>query len=259
MGIWDSLVSAGTSILGGVLGGDRQDKAAETQYQHQKEFAQNAIQYKVADATAAGINPYYALGATTTSYSPTTVGDGGIGKGLSDASQDIGRAAAATQTAEEKTSDFTKKAQALSLTKSGLENELLATQLAKQRSQIGPPVPGLNKNASGQPAVDVSPDGEPIKNKNLENQNEAIPKHKTARTGGLRLDHAPWSSDAEDIETRYGDTAEELQGAANIVSDAGYTLHKRIGYPHIYGRSARRNWKNAIRGIGSYYGNNEIY
>lgn len=36
----------------------------------QKQFAQNSIQWKVADAQKAGINPYYALGSPAMSYTP---------------------------------------------------------------------------------------------------------------------------------------------------------------------------------------------
>lgn len=40
------------------------------QIQLQKDFAQNSIQWKIADARKAGINPYYALGAQGMSYTP---------------------------------------------------------------------------------------------------------------------------------------------------------------------------------------------
>ena len=46
----------------------------------QKEFAQNSIQWRVADAKKAGIHPLYAIGASSSSYTPQHY-DAGVGSG----------------------------------------------------------------------------------------------------------------------------------------------------------------------------------
>lgn len=61
-------------------------------YNSQKEFLQNGIQWKVSDAQKAGIHPLYALGAQTTGFQPSFVasdysGYGQIGQNLSNAFQ----------------------------------------------------------------------------------------------------------------------------------------------------------------------------
>lgn len=62
-----SLISSGLSFLAGSSAADKQAKL-------QKEFAQNALQWKAADAEKAGISKIFAMGAPTTSYSPVSVG-----------------------------------------------------------------------------------------------------------------------------------------------------------------------------------------
>lgn len=52
-----------------------QEKIAQMNLNSNKEFAQNGIQWKVADAKAAGLHPLAALGAQTTSYAPSYGGD----------------------------------------------------------------------------------------------------------------------------------------------------------------------------------------
>lgn len=86
-----ALIGAGASLAGAAINKSN----AEKQTALQKQFAQNTIQWKAADAEKAGISKLYALGANTTSYAPVSVG--GIGGGVADAGQNIGRAISATQ------------------------------------------------------------------------------------------------------------------------------------------------------------------
>lgn len=79
-----NIISAGASILGGILG----DKNAKRQEALQREFAQNALQWKAADAEKAGISKIFAMGAPTTSYSPVSVG--GLGDGIAAAGKTLG-------------------------------------------------------------------------------------------------------------------------------------------------------------------------
>lgn len=162
-----ALIGAGANLIGGMLGRSAQQEANETAQRNadrnialQKEFAQTGIQWKVEDAKKAGIHPLYALGASTTSFSPVSVGsvpETGLASGIAAAGQDISRAVQATQNAPDRASAVVKTVQDLQIANMGLQNELLATQIAKQRSQIGPPMPvgqrylldGQGQTASG--------------------------------------------------------------------------------------------------------------
>lgn len=84
-----------------------QDRVSRQEYERQKEFAQMGIQWKVADAKAAGLHPLYALGAMPSNYSPAMMQSpsepsSGIGESMADAGQSISRAMMATQTNQEK-------------------------------------------------------------------------------------------------------------------------------------------------------------
>lgn len=157
------LISAGANLIGGFLNREQsEDFNANQQYQAlrnealQKEFATQGIRWKVADAKAAGIHPLYALGANTVSYSPVSVGgspDTSLGSAVASAGQDVSRAMDATRTAAERGEAVVSTK--LQLENQGLQNDLLRTQIAKMRGQLGPPMPALNdKNAiPGQPAT----------------------------------------------------------------------------------------------------------
>lgn len=116
MGFFDGaaggIIGGAISGIGSLIGGNQSKNNAQAlanmNYEAQKEFAQNGIRWKVADAKAAGIHPLYALGASTNSYSPVS-GYGGD-NGISDAfaqlgngfSQGFDRAAQAKMTKEER-------------------------------------------------------------------------------------------------------------------------------------------------------------
>lgn len=185
-----ALIGAGASLLGGLMGKSAQQDAnrinqenAMRQEALQREFAQSGIQWKVEDAKKAGIHPLYALGANTVSYSPNVVGavpETGLANAVASSSQDISRAVESTRTADASTAAFTKTAQSLALQKSGLENELLATQISKMRSQMGPAMPSLtDKNMiDGQPATRnlTLTEGFPISTPRSESQQDDVSK-----------------------------------------------------------------------------------
>lgn len=249
MGIWGSLVSAGSNLLGGILGGNRQDAAADKQAALQKEFAQSGIQWKVKDAEAAGIHPLYALGANTVSYSPVSVGDGGIGKGLSDASQDLGRAAQAGLDHASRDKVATGRVAALQLERAGLENELLRTQIAKERSQIGPPLPSLATTAAipGQPATQlVTAGGFPVKADDIKQQPDTMPAAGIVRPGGIPLRTNKYLSDAQDVEDRYGETISDwVVGPFNLAVDgAGNAISAYRRWVHDPLRRSRSSYSD---------------
>lgn len=104
------VASIAAPIVGGFLSGkgsesagaaaaDSQTIANRENIAYQKEFAQQGIRWKVADATKAGLHPLAALGANTHSFTPSVVGTGTGGKGsmLSEMGQGIANSVEAIQ------------------------------------------------------------------------------------------------------------------------------------------------------------------
>lgn len=106
MSLLGGLASGGLGALGSLVGGymnaTNSKKVAKMNLDAQREFAQNGIRWKVADAKAAGLHPLAALGAQTTSFSPSYVGDTSMGDAMSSMGQNLGRAVEATMTARER-------------------------------------------------------------------------------------------------------------------------------------------------------------
>lgn len=142
------------NLIGGALGGlgsffgSQQNAQAQEQINsqniaEQEAFAKNGIQWKVADAKAAGINPLAALGASTSSFSNVVAPQPGAGLGA--AGQSIGRAIASTQSEDDRAySDATRS---LDLQARQLQNDLLASQIRASDARLvnqpgnGPPTP----------------------------------------------------------------------------------------------------------------------
>jgi len=154
-----SLITAGGSLLGGLVGGSKNKSykriGAELQLQldYQRKLNQTALQDRVADATAAGIHPLYALGSTYSAGSVSPVGDGvgagsPLGSTLSDLGQNIGRAVSARQTPVERQLVDLQLAQArANLDGSLIENQFKASQL-RQLNAVGSP-PAYSQGPSG--------------------------------------------------------------------------------------------------------------
>lgn len=94
-------VGAGLGLLGGFLSSESNSKSVEKQIAAQKEAAQHGIQWRVADAKAAGIHPLYAMGAPTVSMGAQIMPDQ-IGPALAQAGQDIGKTISSQATNKEK-------------------------------------------------------------------------------------------------------------------------------------------------------------
>lgn len=138
-----ALIGAGASLLGGWMGQKSAKEQQEKNIALQKEFAQSGIQWKVADAKAAGIHPLAALGAQTHSYSPVTIGDP-MGQAVANAGQDISRAINAGSSASGQARQYAAAVQGLDLQNRELQNQLLASQIARMRQQMNPPIPSDN-------------------------------------------------------------------------------------------------------------------
>lgn len=93
--IGGSLILAGSSLAGGVMNKlfDDSDKINEQNYNNQKEFAQNSIQWRVNDAKKAGIHPLAALGTQGSYYTPSaSAGSAGYGDMVANVGGQIGSA-----------------------------------------------------------------------------------------------------------------------------------------------------------------------
>jgi len=116
-------ISAGASLIGGLFGGKGQRDANASNERLQREFAQNGIRWKVADAKAAGLHPLFALGGSGATYTPSAQNVmSPMAGSLDSMGQNISRAVAAQASSQEK------EANALQL-------ELLRSQINKNNAE----------------------------------------------------------------------------------------------------------------------------
>lgn len=259
------------SIIGGlgklgdwITGSNNAEKNNNTQMQiaaqniaNQKEFAQNGIRWKVADAEAAGLHPLAALGAQTSSFSPISVGLESPKSDFGGMGQDIGRAIDAGSTGSERTSRMqgavAKVATSLSLEKASLENDLLRTSIAKQRAQLGPPIPSPVPMPQSGPDRTVG--GLAVKEDDLKQKPEDHPQTKIVRPFGYPLQANPWFNDGQQFEDRYGDSeiGSTLKFGVNTLADHIYTgyglLPEQSGIPWRKPRRTTHN-RDYIRNTG---------
>jgi len=121
-------------------------QSAKQNIKLQKQFAQEGIQWKVADAKKAGIHPLYALGAQTHSFAPVQTGGGNF----SQMGQSVGRAIDAYRDRGERLDGFTKASQSLQLDSLKLDNDIKKAQLASLTATLNqagtpPPVPSAGQ------------------------------------------------------------------------------------------------------------------
>jgi len=235
-----ALAPAVGSALGGYFNSRASEENAERNIAMQREFAQQGIRWKVADAKAAGIHPLAALGAQTHSFAPVSVGGSSMGNALASMGQGVGRAISATQTQDERTATTNTMAQQLQLDNMSLQNQILASKLRlmNQPSSVNPPLPG------GYPATET-----PIDPK-IDPQNRVILNNTEIRGN-------PGWSPASTIQDQYGEWGENVysipksivdawhhfvttspEAAANWAVQERYRRARREGYP-IGGRHWR--------------------
>lgn len=233
-----ALIGAGASLASSFLGNKSQEKAnkanaAAEQARNdqnialQKEFAQSGIQWKVKDAEAAGVHPLFALGAQTTSYSPTSVGGSAQGSdfsGLANAGQNIGRAIDATRSTP--ASALALQLGKIQLEGAQLDNDLKRTQLASAIATNMPAHPGLpglftrhsidGQGDSGSTDPTLTPAQHMLRTPQL-TQN--------LRAWGKDFQPAPGYSDAQSYEDRYGELADYIAGPAIAAGDYMHNIY----------------------------------
>lgn len=137
-----SIIDRGLSMLGGGGSTDQAAAAAAENWRRQEEFAKNGISWRVADAQRAGIHPLYALGASIPSFSPATyIPEHEPSADWSGVGQDISRAVLAAQDGDTRTEN---KMNTLAIERAELENELIRSRIARERAQLGPPLPSAS-------------------------------------------------------------------------------------------------------------------
>lgn len=277
MGWLAPLAAIGSSIVGGLFGSSSVDKAnkvnaanAAADRQLQLDSLQKGIQWRVADAKAAGISPLAALGASTGSYIP--VSQNFMPKDYSwigDAGQDLSRAITAGQTARERTeaaralqiaSERDGALFALELENRALSNDMLRSQIARLNSaQVGPGAgdiraetasPGLPPGSIlDQPSVvTVGSVGEP------ERQPGHLTDYQFAASTGGRYTIVP----SNDMKQRIEDTPQEWQWFLrngllpddNIFRSLERQHPSRPGHEWRYNPFSGHFWQRPLRGAG---------
>lgn len=218
------LISAGASIIGGLFGKSSADKAAEANKKAnaqqlafareqmernealQKEFAQSGVQWKAADAKAAGISPIYALGAPAVNFSPMSLGynptpatgDNSMGAGIAGAGQDISRAINSTRSPNAKLQAFTDTMQAAQLDSIKLDNEQKRLHIASQIAKTNQP--GMS---AGIPdlAMPYAIDGQGNSGSGIKVQKQVSPGSPFDKTGATEGGVTP---DVQFIKTKTG-------------------------------------------------------
>lgn len=188
--IGGSLISSGSSLLGGLLGRSSARSQNRANEALQREFAQHGIRWKVEDAKAAGLHPLAAIGAQGASYSPATVVDP-MGDALAQAGQSIGSGVA--------------RARVSPVEQAGINKANAETEYYKEltRASLQARI-GQNQNKPT-PSVSTVPVAEPAA--------AAI------RLPGGKEVPLGTHSDAEAYETRYGDIAQEVGGLITLGGD----------------------------------------
>lgn len=211
---------------GGIYSDIRADKRAEQNNALQREFAQNGISWKVADAKRAGVHPLYALGANTVSFSPQSIGSSGLGDSLGSMGENINRSIAASATSEGRAAQLATQLAETQIEGAKLDNDIKRTRLASaartsgtSNAQVGPPLPSI---VGGVPGADKYEDAPAM------------------IAGGGRWRHNPGWVNAEDVEKRYGDLIQEVYGMGVAVADTHENLKH---WTRPYRPSTRpRNW-----------------
>lgn len=244
------LLGAGLNFFGSQQNRQSQERMAAQNIALQREFAQNGIQWRVADANAAGIHPLAALGASTTSFSPVSVGSTDL-PDLSSMGQNIGRALKAAMSGEDREEMDNREMRKLNIEGKRLENDALrAATISKIRREavgVGPQMPINGNTPSDRMMIprnrmteevlrSPSLGGEQVKVDDIKQKQDDVPELKYSRPYGFRMWHNPYFGDAQSYTNRYGESeaAEMLKWGINHVADVGYSISRgRYEWPKI--------------------------
>ena len=195
-------------FIGGLLSDQSRERQNQANIDNQKLFAKKGLQWKAADAKAAGLHPLFAMGAPTMSFTPNPV----TGSGVGDALQTMARKA--------KTAKIDK-----------LNQELLRQQIAESHSRTANNI--LENQMRKANFIEQQLEASAIKTdqamanavQDAQLQADVMAKTRTTPEIAGKKVKPGNLSDAEVIEQRYGEVASILYGLMVLGSDA-YTSFK---------------------------------
>lgn len=175
-----ALIGGGATILGGALSNRSAKSQAAQQEALQREFAQNSIQWKTADAKAAGLHPLYAMGSVPTPYSPTTYSDS-MGPALASAGQSIARGYAANQAQQNTDRQYNK-----SVSDSNFMRKMAQDQMILNQQRLQAEITGQNMDNTLR-QMEISATARALQNGNSQQDLEVpgITQEGTPMVGGL--------------------------------------------------------------------------
>lgn len=155
------LIGGALNFFGAKSANDKAAANAQQNRMDQREFAQSGIQWRVEDAKKAGIHPVFALGGGGANFSPVNAvfnnEMSGPAEMAASMGADISRAVTATQSGKQRDATFSEAMNRLSLQRAGLQNQVLAAQLAKLRDNPTPPLPDAAFTVPENPKVEQRP------------------------------------------------------------------------------------------------------
>lgn len=225
----EHLLNAGVKLAGGLMDRSAAKDAnatrialANQEYERQKEFAQMGISWKVKDALSAGVHPLFALGASTSSYAPQSIGveKTGLGPTLADMGQDVSRAVASAS--PKAVTQAIAARDAVQLDGLKLDNDIKRATLAKALKDLAPPAAGTPIPGHEDPS-----------------------KVKRLVIGGQEHHTDPKTSSAQDFEDRYGEMSDFIYGPQIWLRDRIQETEPFMG---------EEQWKRFRAAVGRIFG-----
>jgi len=226
------LLGLAGSVVSGILG----NRQANKQMDMQKEFAQEGVQWKVADAKAAGVHPMAALGMQPFNYSPVMAGTPDFGAALGDMGANIDRAVMVNKTAPQRASIA---GTALALERGKLENDLLKLQKLKVARELSPPAQGITSGGKDNLLS-------PIRGVTTVPKDTSVTLMPIRDANGVTRMLVANPGLADTAQSHYGDPGEAVVGVPALASDLTY-MGQREASPTI------NWWENAGRKVKGYY------
>lgn len=237
--------AAGGAVKGARINARAARWASRKNLQWQRRFAQKGIQWRVRDARRAGVHPLAALGAQTMSFAPSfSGGEPGAGhiaaagmeaNAYAQLGQDLSRAIGAFDEPADRNDAYVKALQALQLENAGLQNQFLASQIARNTQPGTPPagpsvsqdrylMGGQGDSRTGTSGVETTP------LKRIASSPDNISDEAGAVTdiGWLRTRNG-WAM------TRSKDAAERLED--DFIGTTTHAIRNRLG-PLVYGNDS---------------------
>lgn len=236
---WGSAIGGAIGGALGLIGAGQSQASAERlnqlNYEHQKEFAQNGIRWKVADAKAAGLHPLAALGASTASYSPSAViGDSPDYSFLKDMGQGIDRAMDAKATRQER-AEREQKENAL------FNEELKGKQLQNQETET------RIQQMKWDMAMDAARNAE----RSVRTQQQVPPMPSLAPDGSLMPGQSnatsPGGIESKPAEIVVNEPGRRGQERGSI-TDLGFSRTNDGGYVPVMSNDAKQRYEEDIFG-----------